>query len=260
MREARSSSASLARIATGPTEPSAQRTDLAVPVDDEGHVGDGDDHGVARADLQELLRAESGREPDLDDDLARRERGALGADDELVERDACAGPACWRRTIVASSAASTGSVSPAGEAVPRLPPSVPALRICGEPTVRDACARPGRRSLERRAHQLGVGDAGAEDDLGAFDPPPLQLGNVPQADHRRRPAVGETDLHHEVGPARPAAGRRGIARMPRRPPRATPRGAPTRSDRHGHVSEHAVESRGRGGIEAFYDGACDSVR
>ena len=33
---------------------------------------------------------------------------------------------------------STGSVSPAGDAVPRLPPIVPALRICGEPTVRAA--------------------------------------------------------------------------------------------------------------------------
>ena len=47
-------------------------------------------------------------------------------------------PAAERTTTSASRAASTGSVSPAGEQVPRLPPSVPALRIWGEPTVRAA--------------------------------------------------------------------------------------------------------------------------
>jgi hypothetical protein len=36
-------------------------------------------------------------------------------------------------------AASTGSASPAGDALPRLPPTVPRLRICGDPTVREAC-------------------------------------------------------------------------------------------------------------------------
>jgi hypothetical protein len=40
-------------------------------------------------------------------------------------------------------ARSTGWQSPAGEAEPRLPPMVPRLRICGEPTVRDASAIPG---------------------------------------------------------------------------------------------------------------------
>ncbi len=47
------------------------------------------------------------------------------------------------RTTSASRAASSGSVSPAGLAVPTLPPIVPALRICGEPTVRAAAARAG---------------------------------------------------------------------------------------------------------------------
>ncbi len=53
------------------------------------------------------------------------------------------GPA---NSTMASRAASTGSPSPAGEQVPRLPPSVPALRICGEPTVRAACASAGSSS------------------------------------------------------------------------------------------------------------------
>ena len=49
----------------------------------------------------------------------------------------------------ASSTSSGGSASPAGEAVPRFPPSVPRLRICGEPTVRDASRE--RRQQPRRA-------------------------------------------------------------------------------------------------------------
>lgn len=46
----------------------------------------------------------------------------------------------------ASEATSGGNESPAGEAEPRLPAIVPRLRICGEPTVRDAVASPGNRS------------------------------------------------------------------------------------------------------------------
>ncbi len=51
------------------------------------------------------------------------------------------------RTLASSSSAcstsSGGSASPAGEAVPRLPPIVPRFLICGEPTVRDASASAG---------------------------------------------------------------------------------------------------------------------
>ncbi len=46
-------------------------------------------------------------------------------------------------STTASAASSGGCASPAGEAEPRLPPTVPRIRICGEPTVRDAIARPG---------------------------------------------------------------------------------------------------------------------
>ena len=51
-----------------------------------------------------------------------------------------------RRLASSTSAPSTssgGSASPAGDAVPRLPPIVPRFRICGEPTVREASASAG---------------------------------------------------------------------------------------------------------------------
>jgi hypothetical protein len=49
-------------------------------------------------------------------------------------------------STVAPATSSGGRASPAGEAVARLPASVPRLRICGEPTVREAIASPGRTS------------------------------------------------------------------------------------------------------------------
>jgi len=49
-------------------------------------------------------------------------------------------------STTASSTSSGGWASPAGDAVPRLPPIVPRLRICGEPTVREASASAGRSS------------------------------------------------------------------------------------------------------------------
>ena len=39
-----------------------------------------------------------------------------------------------------------GSASPAGDDEPTFPPIVPRLRICGEPTVREAIASPGNAS------------------------------------------------------------------------------------------------------------------
>jgi hypothetical protein len=52
-------------------------------------------------------------------------------------------PRMLATTTSAPSTSKGGSASPAGEAVPRLPPRVPRFRICGEPTVRDASASAG---------------------------------------------------------------------------------------------------------------------
>src|SRR5580765_3081151 len=59
----------------------------------------------------------------------------------------------------AFSTSSGGSASPAGEAVPRLPPIVPRLRICGEPTVRDASASAGRTPARSRIASVYVSPA-----------------------------------------------------------------------------------------------------
>ena len=47
---------------------------------------------------------------------------------------------------IASTASSTGSVSPAGEALQTLPPMVPRFWICAAPTVAAASASAGRRA------------------------------------------------------------------------------------------------------------------
>jgi hypothetical protein len=52
-------------------------------------------------------------------------------------------PAADATSTRASRANSAGSVSPAGDAVARLPPIVPVLRTCGLPTVRAAAASAG---------------------------------------------------------------------------------------------------------------------
>jgi hypothetical protein len=65
-------------------------------------------------------------------------------------RNSASGSERTPRTLPSSTCASSmrsgGSASPAGDDVPRFPPIVPRLRICGEPTVRDASASAGRSS------------------------------------------------------------------------------------------------------------------
>ena len=75
---------------------------------------------------------------------------------------AAARPAVPASSTRASSINSGGSESPAGEAVPRLPPSVPRLRIWGEPTVREAAASAGRAGATARRRGLRVGQRGAQ--------------------------------------------------------------------------------------------------
>ena len=95
--------------------------------------------------------APDGRQRHRGDQLVRLERVPLHARDELAERDAPRAAHGRALDLGALDAASGGSASPAGDAVPRLPPIVPRLRICGEPTVRDASASAGSSAGELAA-------------------------------------------------------------------------------------------------------------
>ena len=74
------------------------------------------------------------------------ERVALDAGHELASGTRRV-PRTDAHSTSAPSISSGGSASPAGDDVPRLPPIVPRLRICGEPTVRDASASAGSTSF-----------------------------------------------------------------------------------------------------------------
>ena len=141
---------------SAPTEPSARRTDRGRHVDGEA--------GRRRWRSPWRCARRPWRSP-----ASRRGRGTVtavisspgrravrfDADHELGAPRASRAPvADCAGATTASSAASTGSPSPAGEHVPRLPPIVAALRICGEPTVRAAWASAGSSVGERRAQQL----------------------------------------------------------------------------------------------------------
>ena len=102
---------------------------------------------------------------------------------------------------VAPSATSTGNVSPAGDAVPRLPPIVPALRIWGEPTVRAAYASAGEPE-HRLALELREGCRGPDHDVGTFDADTAQLGQSTDGHDPRERSASVVDLDHEIGSAR----------------------------------------------------------
>ena len=98
-------------------------------------------------------------------------------------------PRCEATSTTASTATSGGSASPAGEAVARLPPTVPRLRICGEPTVR-AAVREARQLAGELRDQPRVRHAGAEPDGAVAALPVEQLGHAGQVDHPRRAGGG----------------------------------------------------------------------
>ena len=96
-----------------------------------------------------VCAAPLGRHVDGDDQLVGLERVPLRTGEELAERQRARPAAALATSTSAPATSSGGSASPAGEAVPRLPPIVPRLRICGEPTVREASASAGRSVAKR---------------------------------------------------------------------------------------------------------------
>ena len=136
------------------------------------------------------------------DQLVRLQRVALHAGVEVGDRDPARCRVRDSTSTTASAASSGGCASPAGEAAPRLPPTVPRLRICGDPTVRAAIASPGSRSPSS-AIDPGVGHPGAEPDR-AVGLLPLASSSVDpgEVEQRPRPVPVEVELDHHVGAAR----------------------------------------------------------
>ena len=122
--------------------PEGERHPLFGLVDHETRSCHGDDHGVAHPDLGVALPAAAVGTVistiSSPGSIAVRFTPVMNSRTGMVRT-----PAADASVTVASSAASTGNASPAGEQVPRLPASVPALRICGDPTVREASASAG---------------------------------------------------------------------------------------------------------------------
>ena len=120
----------------------------ALAVDRDGERADRDDHRVPRPDLHEGLPSAARTDVGGDDQLvvgaARSASTPTRNSTSAMRRE----PRTLATSISAPSTRSGGSASPAGDAVPRLPPIVPRLRICGEPTVRDASASAGSSSRE----------------------------------------------------------------------------------------------------------------
>ena len=126
---------------------------------------------------------------------------ALRAGEEVVDRRPGGCRAPRRARPRAPAASSGGCASPAGEAEPRLPPTVPRLRICGEPTVREAMARPGQ-PVAQLVDDPAVGDARRRSAAA----PPSDAHSVSSATRVRSSSAGgaapvEVQLDHHVGAA-----------------------------------------------------------
>ena len=140
----------------------AEREADAVPllVGLEADARDRDHHRVAAPDLRERPGPDDGPPLDADDQLVGREARALRPDEELAERDPARPGASRCGHDVGAVAASTGMLSPAGDAVARFPPIVARLRICARchrargvrraAGTRSALPRSGRTSSRRR--------------------------------------------------------------------------------------------------------------
>ena len=178
------------RRAPAPADPNAARSSPR-SVDPSASEHDRDHHRVARPDLHERLRPARRRHVHRDDQLVRRERVALRADEELAQRQRPRAARRSRRSTSAPATSSGGSASPAGDAVPRLPPIVPRLRICGDPTVRDASARAGSAG-ELGVHRLRVRQPRAEPHRPFSRDQPRSSAHLVQVQQRSAAARGRS--------------------------------------------------------------------
>ena len=185
----------------------------------EAERADRDHHRVARADLGELLRAgraSASSNAQISSSSASAVR--FGPGDELGDRDAAraarrrdldrrVGGVERRQAVAGGRGGARGCRRPC-----------PRLRICGEPTVRLAIARPGRRSPSS-SMSARVRDAGADAHAPVRRAPSSRSsGTRVRSSTARRPRVAEVQRDHQVGAARErhrVGPRRLAARAPR---------------------------------------------
>ena len=188
--------------------PPGRRATSRRPATRHGHHDLADRLGAARADLAEAhLAVGDERDPDPEDQLVVGERGLAIAGPEVGGR-IVRSPRSEPTTMTASAASSTGSVSPAGDALAMLPPSVPRFWIWagadrggGLDQRRDVlaargrsggspCTSSGRRARARRRRwrcRAGV-DRPQVDDARRGSPPARR-----SADHQVRAAGDRPD-------------------------------------------------------------------
>ena len=163
------------RPATGPAR-AERRAQLApLAVGDDRERADGDHHRVPRPDLHERLRRRRTARPGRPRSARPARRRSASARRGTRAAQCVRTPRTDASSTDASSTSSGGSASPAGEAVPRFPPSVPRLRICGEPTVRDASRQRRQRLAHLARHHLRVRQPGAEPQRPVLARPAAQL-------------------------------------------------------------------------------------
>ena len=136
-----------------------------------------------------------------DDQLVGGKRGLAIAGAELAIRHAPHGRASSASSSSASSASNAGKLSPTGDDVPTLPPSVARAWICSAPISR-AAATSGDHACERGlALDLEPRRAGADPRAVRVDGDAAQARQAPEIeDPDRRRAMVRVD--HEVGAAR----------------------------------------------------------
>ena len=200
-----SSSGAVTRPHDRPRRPERRAQLAALAVGRERQRADRDHHRVARPDLHERLRRARGPHADRHHELvvvpARCAWGRPGT----RRVAACAVPPVLASSMRAPSISSGGSESPAGEAVPRLPPIVPRLRICGEPTVREAAASAGSAEATSPRGGLRVGERRPEHELVALVAPAAQLLHAPEVDQGAGPLALGVERDHEIRAARDRA-------------------------------------------------------
>ena len=172
----------------------------AVGVQGAGERGDGDDHGVAGADLAELLRAGRRRHQDGGDELVGLQGVALHAGVELRGRDQ-PGAAGGGRHLDHRPGGQQRRVRVTG----RGRRAEVAAHGAPDPDLRGAHGARGHRQPGQLRAELvdhpRVGHAGAEPDPPVVGAPLPQLGHPAEVEQRTGPAPVEVEVDHDVGAA-----------------------------------------------------------